>query len=295
MGGIKPPLLEGFPSAIGYTEATLKYIWRKRAGTRWWRDHSESFEWRFGSSLAVIQQTGKERVMLEIFCATERQGRELARKFGGGIEPLRRDWLQHWMKQARAKPLRIGSRLLILSAPAQRVTSARSIVIPAEAAFGTGHHATTAMCLRLLEGSTRHLAPGWTMLDAGTGTGILAIAGRYFGAGRVLAIDHDPLACATAKRNARANGIRNIEFSADDVLKQKLTRKLDVITANLFSEILIAALPLWSRHLVPGGHLILSGVLRSQESAVLRALRRHRFNEPEIRRRGKWIALHARK
>lgn len=233
--------------------------------------------------------------MLEIFCATGRQARELVRKFGGGIEPLRRDWLQHWMKQARAKPLRIGSRLLILSAPAQRVTSARSIVIPAEAAFGTGHHATTAMCLRLLEGLTRHLAPGWTMLDAGTGSGILAIAGGYFGAGRVLAIDHDRLACATAKRNARANGIRNIEFSASDVLKQKLTGKFDVVTANLFSEILIAALPLWSRHLATGGHLILSGVLRSQESAVLRALRRYRFNQPEIRRRGKWVALHARK
>jgi ribosomal protein L11 methyltransferase len=233
--------------------------------------------------------------MLEIFCATGRQARELVCKFGGGIEPLRRDWLQHWMKQAGAKPLRIGSHLLILSAPAQRVTNARSIVIPAEAAFGTGHHATTAMCLRLLEELTRHLAPGWTMLDAGTGSGILAIAGRYFGAGRVLAIDHDPLACATAKRNARANGIRNIEFSVDDVLKQKLTRKLDVVTANLFSEILIEALPLWSRHLATGGHLILSGVLRSQESAVLRALRRQDFSELEIRRRGKWIALHARK
>lgn len=233
--------------------------------------------------------------MLEIFCATERQGRELVREFGGRIEPLRRDWFQHWMKQARAKPLRIDSRLLILSAPAQRVTNARGIVIPAEAAFGTGHHATTAMCLRLLEGSTRYLAPGWTMLDAGTGSGILAIAGSYFGAARVLAIDHDPLACTTAKRNARANGIRNIEFSASDVLKQKLTGKLDLITANLFSEILMAALPLWSRHLATGGHLILSGVLRSQESAVLRALRRHRFSAPEIRRRGKWIALYTRK
>ena len=129
------------------------------------------------------------------------------------------------------------------------------------------------------------------MLDAGTGSGILAIAGSYFGAGRVLAIDNDPLACATAKRNARANGVRNIEFSTGDILKQKLTGKFDIITANLFSEILIEALPIWSRHLAPGGHLILSGILRSQERAVVRALRRHSLCVLEIRRRGKWIAL----
>ena len=168
---------------------------------------------------------------------------------------------------------------------------ARPLVIPAEAAFGTGEHATTAMCLRLLERITRHFQPGWMMLDAGTGSGILAIAGSYFGARRVLAIDNDPLACATAKRNARANGVRNIEFSTGDILKQKLTGKFEIITANLFSEILIEALPIWSRHLAPGGHLIFSGILRSQESAVVRAMRRNSFTALEIRRRGKWIAL----
>ena len=211
-----------------------------------------------------------------------------------------RDWLQHFARQARAKPLRIGSRLVILRAPEKeaapsQANHARPLVIPAEAAFGTGEHATTAMCLRLLERITRQFQPGWTMLDAGTGSGILAIAGSYFGARRVLAIDNDPLACATAKRNARANGVRNIEFSTGDILKQKLTGKFDIITANLFSEILIEALPIWSRHLAPGGHLILSGILRSQESAVVRALRRHSFTVGSPSRksvaRGKWIAL----
>lgn len=158
-------------------------------------------------------------------------------------------------------------------------------------AFGTGEHATTAMCLRLLEQITRQFQPGWTMLDAGTGSGILAIAGRYFGARRVLAIDNDPLACTAAKRNARVNGVGKIEFSTGDILKQKLTGKFEIITANLFSEIVIAALPIWSRLLAPGGQLILSGILRSQETTVGRALRRHGFTTSEIRRRGKWIAL----
>ena len=267
------------------------YIWRKRVTTNWLGVRKDEFTLRFGGSLAIIERPGMERVTFEVSCTTERAAHSLIREFGGSMEKLRPDWLQHFAKRTQGKPLRIGSRLIILSAPAQRSTAARTLIIPAETAFGTGHHATTAMCLRLLEQITRGRAPGWTMLDAGTGTGILAMAGSYFGASRVLAIENDPLACAIAKRNARANGARQIEFSTDDILKQKLTGKFEIITANLFSEILISAFPIWSRHLAPGGHFILSGILRNQEAAVVRALRRHRFAIPEIRRRGKWIAL----
>ncbi len=69
----------------------------------------------------------------------------------------------------------------------------------------------------------------------------------------MLAIDNDPLACAIAPRNARANGVRNIEFRMSDVLELKLTNKFDVITANLFSEILIRALPVGRARLASGG------------------------------------------
>jgi ribosomal protein L11 methyltransferase len=267
------------------------YIWRKRVGTHWFQDRSESLTLRFGGSLAIIERPGSQRVTLEASCATERAADKLIREFGGSAEKLRPGWLQHFAKQSQGKPLRIGPRLIILSKPAQRAPAAQTLIIPAETAFGTGHHATTAMCLRLLERVTRSLAPGWSMLDAGTGSGILAMAGNCFGATRVLAIDNDPVACATGRRNARLNGTRNIEFSTGDVLKQRLIGKFEIITANLFSEIVIEALPLWSRHLAPGGHLILSGILRSQETAVLRALGRHRLTAAEIRRRGKWVAL----
>jgi len=246
---------------------------------------------RFGSSLAIIGRPGTERVTLEISCPTGPAANKLMREFGGRVEKLRPGWLQGFAKQTQGKPLHIGPRLIVLSAPMQRTTAAQTIVIPAEAAFGTGHHATTAMCLRLLERITRKVQPGWRMLDAGTGSGILALAGSCFGAGQVLAVDNDPLACATAKRNARVNSARHIEFSTGDIFQQRLSGKFAIITANLLSEIVIEALPTWSRHLAPGGHLILSGVLRSQETAVVRALRRHRFIASKIRRRGKWIAL----
>ena len=129
------------------------------------------------------------------------------------------------------------------------------------------------------------------MLDAGTGSGVLALAGRRFGAKRVVAIDLDPLACTTAKRNARRNRIRNIEFINGNVLKQKLGGSFDIIAANLFSEILIETLPAWSRQLAPGGCLILSGILRSQERAMRRALKQNSLEVSEVRRRGKWIAI----
>lgn len=269
----------------------MKYIWRKRAGARWLQAHGEAMTRRFGGALALVERPGSERALLEISCRTKKQAKELIREFGGRLEKLRPDWLERFTKQAQGKPLRIGARLVILSAPVRQSIAARTLIIPAEAAFGTGHHATTAMCLRLLERNTRQFRPGWRMLDAGTGSGILALAGRRFGAGRVLAIDHDPLACATAKRNKRANGLRHVEIATGDILKRKLTGKYDVITANLFSEILIKALPSWAAHLTGDGRLLLSGVLRTQEAEVVRALRRRAFTVLETRRRGKWVAL----
>jgi ribosomal protein L11 methyltransferase len=278
----------------------MNYLWRKHAGARWLRIQNEELTRRFRNTLAIVERPGGERALLEIVCRTEKQARALVREFGGSAEKLPRDWLQQFARRTRGKPLRIGSRLVILRDPEKeaspsRANQARPLVIPAEAAFGTGAHATTAMCLRSLERITRRFLPGWTMLDAGTGTGILAIAGGCFGAGRVLAIDNDPLACTTARRNARSNRVRNIEFWTGDILKRKLTGKFDIVTANLFSEILIDALPIWSRHLAPRGYLIFSGILRNQESAVVDALRRHGFTASEIRRRGKWIALLAKK
>jgi ribosomal protein L11 methyltransferase len=252
------------------------YIWRKRATSDWVRKQNEQFFRRFGSAVALVERPGKARVLVEVSCPTQKEAVALQLEFGGTIEKLRADWLEQFRKRSQVKPVRIGSR---------------QIVIPAEAAFGTGEHATTAMCLRMLERISQKRDHSWTMLDAGTGSGILAIAGNWLGAKRVVAIDNDPLVCSIAQRNARANRAWNIEFRTGDVLKLKLAGKFDIITANLFSEILIAAMPIWSRHLASEGRLILSGVLRPQERTLIAALRRNHFIAREIKRRGKWIAL----
>jgi ribosomal protein L11 methyltransferase len=262
------------------------YLWRKHATENWLREHAEALLARYGESLAMVEQPGK-RAVVEVGLKTRRNASDLQHEFGGKIENLGANWLRRFTKPTPTKPLRIGSRLLVSRAK----SGPNTIAIPADTAFGTGDHATTAMCLRMLERVTRRRSAGWSMLDAGTGSGILAIAGSRLGANRVIAIDNDPLACATAKRNAKVNRALQVQFRTGDILTQKFAGKFNLITANLFSEILIAAIPAWSQHLAPDGALIVSGILRSQETGVIRALRRHGFICSEARRRGKWVAL----
>jgi ribosomal protein L11 methyltransferase len=161
------------------------------------------------------------------------------------------------------------------------------LVIPASAAFGTGGHATTAMSLRLLERLTRKWEKGWSLADLGTGSGILALAAKRFGAGRVIGTDIDPKAISIAKANARLNKIDNVDFRLGDLRKWKPVRRTDIVAANLYSELLIEILPKLKR----GTWLILSGVLRTQENEFLCVLRKNSVRIVKVNYRGKWIAV----
>ena len=97
----------------------MKYIWRKRVGAHWLQARNEEFTRRFGEALALIERPGSERILLEISCRTRKRAEELVDEFGGNAEPLQRGWLENWTKRTAGKPLRIGSRLTILSGPAQ--------------------------------------------------------------------------------------------------------------------------------------------------------------------------------
>jgi ribosomal protein L11 methyltransferase len=142
------------------------------------------------------------------------------------------------------------------------------------------------MSLRLLEEVTRGRKPQF-VVDLGTGSGILALAASCFGAERVVAVDIDPVAIATAEANACLNKIENVDFQLGDVRRWNSARRIDIATANLFCELLIHILPKLNR----SSCLILSGVLRIQEKEFVRALRRHKIELVEVRRRGKWISV----
>ncbi|MFL6569113.1 MAG: 50S ribosomal protein L11 methyltransferase [Chthoniobacterales bacterium] len=245
------------------------YLWRRRATPAWWAAHESTLRERFGPCLAIIEQPNRKTLQIEITCESPKELKE----FGGDARKLPRDWLTRFARQQKAKPLRINRRELI---------------IPAGAAFGTGEHATTAMSLTMLK---EMLRAGDSAVDLGTGSGILALAAHLLGAKRVVAIDNDPIAIRTARENARHNRIRGVQFVLGDARRSPASERFDVLTANLFSELLIEALPKWRQVLKENARLILSGVLRIQERDVLRALRANGFRVIKVRRRGKWIAM----
>ena len=266
------------------------YLWRKAADPCWLIGREERLQARARGTLAITARPARKRVQLEIACQSRSQARCFIRDFGGWIEKLPRNWWKRLERDHKSKPLKIGKRLLILRSPSAKELASEkleTLIIPASAGFGTGEHPTTAMSLRLLEQITRGLKPGWSLVDLGTGRGILALAARCFGAERVAAIDIDRTAVSIAKTNARLNRIANVDFQLGDVRRWNSVCKIDVVTANLFSELLIEILPKLKR----SRWLILSGVLRTQEKEFVRALWHDNIDIVEVRRRGKWIAV----
>ncbi len=272
-----------------YRVGQRMYLWTFHASAAWLAAHEHALEEASPGNVAVIDRPGRARSIVQLTCATKAEASDLVRRFGGAAERLARDWQKQYQQAKVRAPLRIGRRLVVV--PQARPSQQRQLVIPAAGAFGTDDHPTTAMCLRLLEATTRKLPRCWCLLDAGTGTGILALAARRFGAKEVLGLDNDPRAIAHARANARLNKISGAKFLAIDLLRWKLPQPFEVIAANLFSELLIAAAPSFHGALRARGVLIVSGILREQFPTVVRAFRRSGFQIEIERRRGKWVAL----
>lgn len=155
-------------------------------------------------------------------------------------------------------------------------------------AFGTGQHATTRMCLLAMERAAP--SPGWSMLDVGTGSGILAIYGAKLGAGRILAVDIDPEALRWAERNIFINGLAGkIELTERPV--HALDERFSLITANLTMDVILDLLPSLERLLYAGGRLILSGLLRDQVNKIRKALRKGGLPMGRGYYRGEWTTV----
>jgi ribosomal protein L11 methyltransferase len=147
------------------------------------------------------------------------------------------------------------------------LSSTLIIVIQPSMGFGTGHHATTRLCLAHLQrGDLR----GRTALDVGTGSGVLAIAASRLGASKVLAIDDDPDAIASARENLDLNPGTNVTLGTLDIHRAFL-RPFDVVLANLTGTLLVSAAPALTQLAAHGGRLILSGFMEAEEPDVLRA------------------------
>jgi ribosomal protein L11 methyltransferase len=215
-----------------------------------------------------------------------------------GLRPIRprarrvrtEDWAENWKQHFGI--MRIGPRLVIRPTWESFTPGPDDAVLTLDPgmAFGTGTHATTRLCLEVLAELYEPPPGPGTVLDVGTGSGILAIAGALLGAQRVVGCDIEETACRTARENARLNSVgARAEITSTPLAKLK--ERYDVVLANILAEENARLAPQLIERLAKGGTLILSGILQEKEPLVLAAFAGRGLGEPEVRRREEWSCL----
>jgi len=211
--------------------------------------------WETGSTGIIEVEDREDIALLRAFFDDDARQPELLARFGGNAQPAdTRDWVA--FAREHLKPMQIGQRIFVIPewhdepTPPGRIR----ITINAGLAFGTGAHETTRLCLESIE---RHVTSGATVVDIGTGSGILSEAALKLGAAHAYAGDTDPSAVAVARENFERAGVVVPVFtgSADSVA----SGVADIVVANISPAWIAELAPEWIRILKPGGIAILSG------------------------------------
>lgn len=271
----------------------MHYTWRKLGSAKWEDAWVERLR-EVSDRLAITSLAGAKTIRLEAFQLTKAQATRLKKAFGGTVKEQKK---QRPVAEAVTAPIRVRDRLVVVGSEAARKEERKAtgdrpvLLVPAGMAFGTGDHATTATCLRFLADVSDELAgQPWEMLDLGAGSGILALAARLLGARKSEAGDFDPHAVRTAKENAQLNDIKAIAIKKLDVRDWQPQRTWHVVAANLFSDLLMEVAPKIVAAVAPGGRLVFSGILRTQEAEVVAAFKRAGMRIDRLVRKGKWVS-----
>lgn len=201
-----------------------------------------------------------------------------------------KDFENNWKKYF--KSTEIGRRLCICPSWEQynNKENRKVLKIDPGAAFGTGTHATTAMCLALLD---QFITPNQTVLDIGCGSGILSIAAVLLGAERATGIDIDPVAVKVARENAALNGLsEKTEFLVGN-LNEKITIRYSVVCANIVADVIMALAPDVPGLLAPGGRFLCSGIIDTRAEEVRAALLRAGLQITNTVTESNWVAFAA--
>ncbi|MEW5949397.1 MAG: 50S ribosomal protein L11 methyltransferase [Thermodesulfobacteriota bacterium] len=203
------------------------------------------------------------------------------------------DWSHAWKRFF--KPIRLTERIVVRPSWEDFTTKKEDIVLEIDPgmAFGTGSHASTHLSLRALEGiilseAFRKKFPQISVLDVGTGTGILGMAAAKLGADRVLGIDIDPEAIKAASENIRKNALGDkMSVTGQDLTE--ITEIFSIILANITAFELVRLCPLLFARLKEKGALILSGILAEQIRGLLEVYQQHGFNVLSTSREDEWV------
>jgi ribosomal protein L11 methyltransferase len=200
------------------------------------------------------------------------------------------DWSTAWRKHFRTEQVTPGLLIVPAWEPVPLDHRARYLLMDPGPAFGTGAHPSTRMCLRAME----ELAPTepFSLLDAGTGSGILAMYGALLGARPVLGVDIDREALRWARWNLELNGLaEKVRLSPDPL--EGLDRSFTMVAANLVLDVILDLMPCFPGLVAPGGTLILSGLLENQGARVKPLLETNGFGVGAEFRAGEWICISA--
>ena len=198
------------------------------------------------------------------------------------------DWAETWKEFFHTE--KIGARTVIKPTWEEYEAKAGEIVVELDpgAAFGTGQHATTSLCIRALEDLVQ---PGMTVFDVGTGSGVLAIVAAKLGAKRVEAVDFDPVAVRVARENVRQNGAEDVVRTERSDLLKSVAGEADLIIANIIADIIVRLFGEVEGSLAAGGTMLLSGIIEDRLPDVVEAATAHGFAVEKIEQEKGWAAV----
>jgi ribosomal protein L11 methyltransferase len=213
---------------------------------------------------------------------------QLLLAFGWDIAPrlvVQQNWNAQW--EASFEPVRVANFAAVRASFHAPVTDvAHEIIITPKMSFGTGHHATTWLCIQALASFNLR---GKSVIDFGTGTGVLAILAENMGAGPIVAIDNDEWSIANASENIKQNGCEAITLKFADQLEG--LKRSDLILANINRHILLANMDAMSNLLNPGGVLVMSGILADDEAIITGAAIHAGLKARQVFQRAGWLCL----
>jgi ribosomal protein L11 methyltransferase len=201
------------------------------------------------------------------------------------------NWNEVW--ESNFPPIQVGNFCGIRAEfhPPFGDTVQHELCIQPRMAFGTGHHETTYMMIEIMEGLP---LDGKSVLDYGSGTGILAILAHRLGARSIDALEIETIACENAADNCRANQAESVHV-IEGTLEKVLDRRYDIILANINRHVLLESFAPLYEMLPHGGHLVISGILGADRDIVSQALEQTGFQVEAVRDRGQWLAMQTRK